>query len=69
MHSSNKSNNAELCFPAHSYEPIWLEDGKVNPNNYWAFFVNETVTMYKQYIKIWEPWNEPDTVKNVDKSK
>ena len=52
------------------YEPIRLrlENGKVNPNNYWAYFVNETVTIYKQYIKIWETWNEPDYVRNVDPS-
>ena len=69
MHSSNKTEDSEACYPANLYEPIWLENGKVNPNNYWAYFVNETVTMYKQYIKIWETWNEPDYVRNVDTSK
>ena len=69
MHSSNKSDNSELCYPANLYEPIWLDNGKVNPKNYWASFVNKTVTTYKKYIKIWETWNEPDYVKNVDTSK
>ena len=59
-HSSNASNNPELCYPANLYEPIWLNDGKVNPKNYWAYYVNMTVTIYKEHIKIWETWNEPD---------
>ena len=68
-HSSNKTEDSEACYPANLYEPIWLDNGKVNPKNYWAYFVNETVTMYKPYIKIWETWNEPDYVRNVDTSK
>ena len=39
---------------------IWLKNGTVNPKNYWAYYVNETVTRYKDYVKIWETWNEPD---------
>jgi len=65
-HSSNKTDNSELCYPANLYEPIWLEDGSVNPNNYWAFYINKTVTIYKDYIKIWETWNEPDYTRNYN---
>ena len=65
-HSSNKTENSELCYPANLYEPIWLEDGSVNPNNYWAFYINKTVTIYKDYIKIWETWNEPDYTQNYN---
>ena len=36
-HSSNATDNAELCYPDNLYEPIWLADGNVNPLNY--FFV------------------------------
>ena len=59
-HSSNASDNPELCYPANLYEDIWLDDNTVNPNNYWASYVNKTVSTYKKYIKIWETWNEPD---------
>ena len=62
-HSSN-SKDKEHYKPLNLYEDIWLEDGKVNPNNYWAYYVNETVTIYKDYIKIWETWNEPDYTTN-----
>ena len=30
MHSSNKTEDSEACYPANLYEPIWLENGKVN---------------------------------------
>ena len=46
--------------PSNLYEPIWLNDGSVNPNNYWASYINKTVSLYKNYIKIWKTWNEPD---------
>ena len=65
-HSSNASNNPELCYPANLYEPIFLSNGDVNPNNYWAYYVNKTVSIYKDYIKIWETWNEPDYTTNHD---
>ena len=68
-HSSNKSSVSEACLPANLYEPIWLSNGEVNPNNYWAAYINKTVSTYKKYIKIWETWNEPDYVRNVDTSK
>ena len=65
-HSSNASNNPELCYPANLYKPIFLGDGSVNPENYWADYVNKTVTTYKDHIKIWETWNEPDYTRNQD---
>ena len=60
QHSSNASNNPELCYPANLYEDIWLDENTVNPNNYWANYVYKTVSTYKKYIRIWETWNEPD---------
>ena len=63
MHSSNKTEDPEFCYPDHLYEPIWLDNGEVNPNNYWANYVYKTVNTYKKYVKIWETWNEPDYVK------
>ena len=65
-HSSNKTDNSELCYPDNLYEPIWLEDGSVNPNNYWANYVYKTVQIYKDHIKIWETWNEPDYTRNYN---
>ena len=65
-HSSNASDNAELCYPANLYKPIFLNDGSVNPENYWADYVYKTVTTYKEHIKIWETWNEPDYTRNQD---
>ena len=68
IHSSNLSDS-EFCYPDNLYKPIWLSNGKVNPNNYWANYVYKTVSIYKKYVKIWETWNEPDYVRNVDTSK
>ena len=63
-HSSNAVNNPELCYPKNLYEPIWNNDGSINQENYWAYYVYQTVTTYKDYIKIWETWNEPDYTQN-----
>ena len=57
----------EKNYPANLYEPIFLNNGSVNPNNYWAFYVNKTVSIYKDYIKIWETWNEPDYTRDYSK--
>ena len=65
-HSSNVSSNSELCYPANLYMPIFLTNGSVNPENYWAYYVNQTVSIYKDHIKIWEIWNEPDYTQNHD---
>ncbi len=32
----------------------------MNPGNSWAAYVQETVTTYKPWVRIWEVWNEPD---------
>jgi len=45
------------------YEPIWDngENGTpVNEKNDFALYVYKTVSIYKDYVKIWEIWNEPD---------
>ena len=45
------------------YEPIWDngENGTpVNEKNDFAVYVYKTVSLYKDYVKIWEIWNEPD---------
>ena len=53
-HSSNSSNDPETCYPHNLYEPIFLNNGSVNPHNYWAYYVYRTVINYKDYVKIWE---------------
>jgi len=45
------------------YEPIW--DGgangtPINDNNPYALYLYKMVTLYKDHVKIWEVWNEPD---------
>jgi len=48
---------------ANLYEPIWDngENGTpVNDENYFALFVYKTLSKYKDHVKIWEIWNEPD---------
>ncbi len=47
---------------ANMYEPIW--DGGANgtpynDDNYLAAYTYEVVTMYKDYVRFWEIWNEP----------
>ena len=64
-HSSrpNTSVSTESYPPSNLYEPIWKSDGvTVNPDNYLANYIYNTVTNYKPYVKIWEVWNEPDYV-------
>jgi hypothetical protein len=47
--------------PTNLYEPVTI-DGAINPNNYWGAYVHQTVTTYRDHVKIWEVWNEPDWV-------
>ena len=62
-HSTSPSaNSLEAYIPKNLYEPIFAGDGSVNANNYWAKYVEETVTTYKLWVRIWEVWNEPDWV-------
>ena len=69
-HSSNTSSDPELCYPDNLYKDIFITDGDgneiVNPENYWANYVYQTVSHYKDYVKIWETWNEPDYVTNYN---
>ena len=45
------------------YTPIW-DDGAngtpYNDDNYYAAYLYKTVNLYKDYVKFWEVWNEPD---------
>lgn len=52
----------EYYAPTNLYEPIFQQDGKINPNNYWASYVYRTVDTYKTWVRVWEVWNEPDWI-------
>ena len=54
--------NVENYSPKNLYEPIFTDSGDVNPNNYWAAFMERLVKNYSPYIHQWEIWNEPDQV-------
>ena len=48
---------------ANMYDDIWDngENGTpVNDNNLYALYIYKTVSHYKDYVKFWEIWNEPD---------
>ncbi len=54
------SSQSELF--AGMYEPIWDngENGTpYNDNNYYAAYLYEIATRYKDYVQFWEIWNEP----------
>lgn len=65
-HSTAPASAAEWelgdYLPKNLHDPILLDDGSINPDNYWASYVYKTVKTYKDFIKIWEIWNEPDWV-------
>ena len=46
--------------PANLHTPALNPDGTINQNNYWARFVYHTVSRYRDRVKVWELWNEPD---------
>ena len=53
--------------PSHLFANIYLdiwdngENGTpVNDENYYALYLYRTVSMYKDHVKFWEIWNEPD---------
>ncbi|UQA61209.1 hypothetical protein [Polyangium aurulentum] len=48
--------------PKNLYQPVFLADGAINPDNYWGKYVFETVSTYKTWVRTWEVWNEPDWV-------
>ncbi|HRI63262.1 MAG TPA: hypothetical protein PK156_03470 [Polyangium sp.] len=54
----------EYYAPTNLYEPVFLSDGTINPNNYWGAYVHRTVSTYKEWVRVWEVWNEPDWVPN-----
>ena len=47
------------------YKPIWSSDNEVNSDNYWANFTFNAITKYKDYIKIWTIYLEPDSSKEI----
>lgn len=53
---------------ANLYEPIW-DNGAggtpVNDNNYFALYIYKMVNRYKEYVRFWEVWNEPDFSTNA----
>ncbi len=53
---------------ANLYKPIW-DDGEngtpVNDENYFALYLFKTVSLYKNYVRFWEIWNEPDFSFNI----
>jgi hypothetical protein len=53
-------SHSDYYIPKNLYEPIFQADGTANPDNYWAKYVEETVSTYKPWVRIWEVWNEPD---------
>ena len=52
---------------ANLYEPIWLPDGTVNPNNYCAVYYSKLCQTYGPYVKVWEIVNEPDYTSDPSK--
>ena len=47
---------------ANMYTPVWdggLNGTPYNDDNYLAAYMYKTVTMYKDYVRFWEIWNEP----------
>lgn len=48
--------------PRNLYEPIFLADGSVNPNNYWAAYMERVARNYGDVLDVYEVWNEPDQV-------
>ena len=64
-HSTSPNGGAlDQYSPKNLYQPIWSSPGVVNPNNYWANYVFQTVSNYKSQVRIWEVWNEPDFTSN-----
>ena len=52
----------EFYSPKNLYEPIFLPNGEVNPDNHWASFVARVAKTYGPWLKMYEIWNEPDQV-------
>lgn len=48
---------------ANMYEPIWdngENDTPINDENYYALYLYKMVNLYKEHVRFWEIWNEPD---------
>ncbi|MEM8527099.1 MAG: T9SS type A sorting domain-containing protein [Bacteroidota bacterium] len=59
----NGNDNDKSRLFANLYSPIWDngENGTpVNDTNYLALYLYKTVSIYKDHIKFYEIWNEPD---------
>lgn len=54
--------------PSNLYEPIFAGDGSVNANNYWAKYVEQTMSTYKDLVQVYSVWNEPDWVSDWQKT-
>lgn len=52
----------EYYIPRNLYEPVFDGSGAINPENYWGAYVYGAVSQYKDHIKLWHIWNEPDWV-------
>ncbi len=52
----------DYYIPKNLHEPIWLENGDVNPENYFAASLFDTMSTYGEWVDTWEIWNEPDWV-------
>ncbi len=52
----------DYYIPKNLYEPIFQANGEVNPDNYFAAYVADTMKTYKDWVEYWEIWNEPDWV-------
>lgn len=50
--------------PKNLYEPIFLESGEVNPDNYYAAYLFSTFSTYAPWVEYWEIFNEPDWVED-----
>lgn len=60
--SSAQDYELDHYSPKNLYEPIFLASGEVNPDNYWAAYVERVAKTYGQYLDLYEVWNEPDQV-------
>ncbi|KAM9966331.1 hypothetical protein ACTFIR_006539 [Dictyostelium discoideum] len=54
--------NDDSAVPSSIYQPIWLDNGKVNQANEFAYCISQIVSTYKSDVKIYEIYNEPDWV-------
>lgn len=65
-HSTAPSGTADwerdYCIPKNLYEAIFDQTGTINPDNYYATCLAATFATYKDWVKYWEIFNEPDWV-------